>query len=80
MFAFGLRRFFGGLIIAAAGALIWADNPESISLFFRLSGDWPLLMVGLGLISMRAPCSGDSGRALVPPQGRRAPGRGPHVF
>lgn len=52
MFAFSLRKFFWGLVIAGIGGLIWADNLELINLSFKFSRDWPLIIVAIGLMSI----------------------------
>ncbi|PIU20329.1 MAG: hypothetical protein COT18_02890 [Elusimicrobia bacterium CG08_land_8_20_14_0_20_59_10] len=45
-----MRKFFLGLFIVGIGGFIWASNLELISVSFRFSRDWPILMVAVGLI------------------------------
>jgi len=52
MLAFSMRKFFWGLLIISVGGLIWASNFGYISLSFRFSRDWPVVIVGIGLMSV----------------------------
>jgi hypothetical protein len=52
MLAFSMRKFFWGIIIAGIGGLIWASNLGYIGLSFRLSRDWPIIIVAMGLMSI----------------------------
>ncbi|MCM2266671.1 MAG: DUF5668 domain-containing protein [Elusimicrobiales bacterium] len=47
-----MRKFFWGVIIAVAGGLLWASNLGYISLSFRFSRDWPIIIVAIGLMSI----------------------------
>ncbi|MDA8131950.1 MAG: DUF5668 domain-containing protein [Elusimicrobia bacterium] len=47
-----MRKFFWGIIIAGAGALIWAHNLGYISLSFHFGRDWPVIIVAVGLMSI----------------------------
>ncbi len=49
MLAFSMRKFFWGLMVVALGGLIWADNLGMISVSFKFSRDWPVIIVALGL-------------------------------
>ncbi len=52
MFAFSMRKFFWGLVIVSIGGLIWASNLGYVNLSFRFSRDWPIVIVGIGLMSI----------------------------
>ena len=52
MIAFSLRKFFWGLLILSLGALIWANNLGYVSVSFKLSRDWPIVMIAIGLMSV----------------------------
>jgi hypothetical protein len=52
MLAFSMRKFFWGLVVAGIGGLIWASNLGYVSLSFRFSRDWPILIVAIGLMSI----------------------------
>jgi len=52
MLAFSMRKFFWGVIMAAVGGLIWASNLGYVSLSFRFSRDWPIIIVAIGLMSI----------------------------
>ena len=52
MLAFSMRKFFWGVAIAAVGGLIWASNLGFISLSFRFSRDWPVIIMAIGLMSI----------------------------
>ncbi|MBI4801697.1 MAG: hypothetical protein HY796_04140 [Elusimicrobia bacterium] len=52
MFAFSLRKFFWGLLVIAAGALIWAHNYGLVAVSFKFSRDWLVFLIVIGLISV----------------------------
>lgn len=52
MLAFSMRKFFWGLVVVGVGCLIWANNLGYISLSFRFSRDWPIIIVAIGLMSV----------------------------
>lgn len=52
MLAFSMRRFFYGVVVAAIGGLIWASNLGYVSVSFRFGRDWPIIIVGIGLMSI----------------------------
>ena len=52
MFAFSLRKFFWGLFVIFVGGMLWASNLGYISVSFRFGRDWPIILVGIGLMSI----------------------------
>ena len=52
MFAFSMKKFFSGLMVILVGGLIWASNLGYISVSFRFSRDWPIIIVAIGLMSV----------------------------
>lgn len=52
MLAFSMRKFFWGLVMLLLGGLIWASNLGYVSLSFRFSRDWPIIIVAIGLMSI----------------------------
>ena len=52
MLAFSMRKFFWGLVVVGVGGLIWASNLGYVSLSFRFSRDWPIIIVAIGLMSI----------------------------
>lgn len=52
MLAFSMRKFFWGIVVVAVGGLIWASNLGYVSLSFRFSRDWPIIIVAIGLMSI----------------------------
>jgi hypothetical protein len=52
MFAFSLRKFFWGLLVASLGGLIWTSNLGYLNVSFRFGRDWPIIIVGIGLMSI----------------------------
>lgn len=52
MFAFSMRKFFWGLITISVGCLIWASNLGYVNLSFKFARDWPIIIVGVGLMSI----------------------------
>jgi hypothetical protein len=52
MFAFSLRKFFWGLLVTGAGALVWAGNYGLVHVSFDFSKDWPAIIVLMGLASV----------------------------
>lgn len=52
MFAFSLRKFFWGVLVAGVGVLVWAGNYGLVHVSFNFSKDWPAIIVLIGLMSV----------------------------
>lgn len=52
MLAFSMRKFFWGLVTVSIGGTIWASNLGYLNLSFKFGRDWPILIVGIGLMSI----------------------------
>lgn len=52
MIAFGLRKFFWGLLVVGVGAFIWAHNYGLVGFSFNFSKDWPVFIIAIGLLGV----------------------------
>lgn len=69
---FNMRKFCWGLAILVFGGLLWAENLGFIELSFRISRDWPVLLLGLGLLMLWDAVSGRARRKEKIVASRRA--------